>query len=488
MTGTPPTAGTGKTASSEGLLLVREALGTRCGLRSDEVTDAALERSLRQAAKTSGASMENLIANIHEPASDGGIALQHLLRKVTVGETTFFRHVEDLDWLRSVVFPSLIARREREGGKRLRIWSAGCATGEEAHTLAILALEAVEERERAGSPEGNQARIDRGWEIQVLGSDINDASLDGARAAEYGEWSFRGVSAVLRARWFESVSGRDAPTWRPLASVRDRVEFEYLNLRDPIYPSIFTRTTELDLVLCRNVFLYFLPEAARMCLQRFSQCVVDGGFVLCGPADLFHIPAADVPELVPDTISPNRLRKGVSAPKPKKRAPAAPPARQAPATATAVKPPLAAATAAAPPPVAAGETASAILALLSAGDYAGATEESKKALVRDPLSLELTRCLALSLTAAEEMQSVEAWRKVLYLDPIDPGAHFGLGMALLRQGRRPDARAHFRAVVKFLDGRNDADTIAGPDALPVGWLRSACRSLSDEATRAGGDR
>lgn len=475
MTVTPPTAGTGKTATSEWLSWVREALGTRCGLRSNEVTDAALERSLRQAAKTAGASLENLIANIREPASDGGLALQHLLRKVTVGETTFFRHVEDLDWLRSVVFPSLIARREREGGKRLRIWSAGCATGEEAHTLAILALEALG---------------DRDWEIQVLGSDINDESLEGARAAEYGEWSFRGVPAALRERWFESVPGRDAPTWRPLASVRDRVEFEYLNLRDPIYPSIFTRTTELDLVLCRNVFLYFFPEAARTCLQRFSQCVVDGGFVLCGPADLFHTPAADVPELVPDKVSPNRLRKGASPPKPKKRAPPppSPPARPTPATATAVKPPLAAVTAAAPPSVAAHETASTILALLSTGDYAGATEESKKALVRDPLSLEFARCLALALTAADEIHSVEAWRKVLYLDPLDPGAHFGLGMALLRTGRRPDARAHFRAVVKFLDGRNNADTIAGPDALPVGWLRSACRSLSDDPIRAGGNR
>ena len=82
--------------------------------------------------------------------------------------------------------------------------------------------------------------------------------------------------------------------------------------------------------------------------------------------------------------------------------------------------------------------------------------------------------------------AVDYYRKVLYLDPLDPGAHFGLGMALLRQGRRPDARAHFRAVVKFLAGRGDAETTAGPDALPVGWLRAACRSLSDDPARAGG--
>lgn len=485
MTSTPPTAGTGKVAPIAELAWVREALGTRCGLRSNEVTDVALERSLRLAAQAAGESFADLIAHIREPAGDGGHALQHLLRKVTVGETTFFRHTEDLDWLRSVVLPSLIARREREGRQRLRLWSAGCATGEEAYTLAILALEAVQEAQRAGSPTGDPARIDRGWEIQVLGSDINDESIAGARRAEYGEWSFRGVPAELRERWFEKTAGeRDgAPTWRPLASVRERVEFEYLNLRDPIYPSIFTRTTELDLVLCRNVFLYFFPEAARTCLQRFSQCVIDGGFVLCGPADLFHMPAADAPELVPEKAAPNRLRKGVSAPKARKKSPAfvAASKPKAVAVATPARP-------AAPPVAPRVETTTAIVERLSAGEYAAAALEASEALAREPLSLEFARCLALALTAGDESRAVDAWRRVLYLDPVDPGAHFGLGMALVRQGRRRDARAHFRAVVKFLDGRDAAETIAGPDALPVGWLRSACRSLSDEPASTGGHR
>ena len=131
-------------------------------------------------------------------------------------------------------------------------------------------------------------------------------------------------------------------------------------------------------------------------------------------------------------------------------------------------------------------TPASVVAMLSSGDYTGGEAEARKALARDPLSLEFARCLALALTAADEARAVDAWRKVLYLDPLDPGAHFGLGMALLRLGRRPDARAHFKAVVKFLAGRDAAETIAGPDALPVGWLRSACRSLSDDSASTGG--
>jgi chemotaxis protein methyltransferase CheR len=441
---------TARATQKQDLEWVREALRSRCGLRSEEVADPQLERALRAAAGTAGVGHDELVERIRAPQTDGGLALQHLLRKVTVGETTFFRHSDDLDWLRTRVLPALIARREQDGSRCLRIWSAGCATGEEAYTLAMLALEAVP------SPS---------WRIQVMGSDINDEALAAARAASYGEWSFRGVSPELKARWFEKVPG-EREAWTPLAAVRGIVDFQYLNLRDPIFPSIFTRTTELDLVLCRNVFLYFFPEAVRSCLERFTACLVGDGALLCGPADLFQT-GASAP-LREDGAS-HRLRIGAVPPvaKPKRAATPPPAARKAAA-------PVAPAPAAAP----AGDE---LVRMLSAGDYVTAAEKARLLLVANPLALETARCRALALSALPDSAAAsDAWAKVLYLDAADPGAHFALGMVLLHAKRRPEARAHFRAVVRLLRDVADGGVLPGPDALPVTWVRAACKSLSGE--------
>lgn len=451
------------TSGDSYLAWVREALRLRCGLRSEDVADATLERALRSAAGTAGAPLDELVERIRTPAGDGGLALQHLLRKITVGETSFFRHPEDVDWLRTRVLPALVARRERDGSRRLRLWSAGCATGEEAYTLAMLALEAVPSSE---------------WEIQVIGSDINDESLSAARTASYGEWSFRGVEPELRERWFEKKGGtaRD-PRWTPIASVRSLVEFQYVNLRDPIYPSIFTRTTELDLVACRNVFLYFFPEAIRTCLERFAQCIVDDGFVLCGPADLFQV---GVPPRMSEDGAGHRLRAGAPA-----KAAARPVAKKPPPSPVRARLPVASPLPAPPPgksspPTRAPAEPKDLVRLLFAGDYSAAVDAARAELVRTPLSVEVARCLALALSALGDAGAKDAWSKVLYLDATDPGAHFALGMVLLKEQRRSEAKARFRAVVRLLRDADDDARLPGPDALPVSWVRSACRSLAGD--------
>ena len=469
-------------AAREELIGVREALGSRCGLRSEEVSDAALERAVRYAAASAECGFEELLARIRAPEADGGLALQHLLRKVTVGETTFFRHAEDLDWLRTKVLPEIVSRRAAEGRRRLRIWSAGCATGEEAYTLAILALEAVP---------------DRGWDVQVMGSDINDEALEGARTASYGEWSFRGVAPEVRARWFDRSGTDSDPRWTPLPVVREAVDFQYLNLRDPIYPAIFTRTTELDLIVCRNVFLYFFPEMVRTTVERFAACLVEDGALLCGPSDLFHARASELSGLLPDERESHRVRvsrtprptaeaSGVT-PRVRHTPPRTTRARAAGASAAPRSRPARTPSASPTPPQAGSAPAMRIglVALLEAGAWREAAAEARAALESDPLSLESARCLALALTSLSDPAATDAWRRVLYLDPADAGGHFALGMALRHSGRRPEARAHFRTVVRLLERSDPASVLPGPDALPISWVRSACRSLAGEVEGRG---
>ena len=122
-----------------------------------------------------------------------------------------------------------------------------------------------------------------------------------------------------------------------------------------------------------------------------------------------------------------------------------------------------------------------LIPLLSAGDYLAATKRATELVKEDPLSIEAARCLALAQSAGAPTAAMETWRRVLYLSPADPGAHFALGIILLNTGKRSEARAHFRSVVKLLKEKADTDRMPGPDTLPVGWVRSACRSLAGES-------
>lgn len=445
-------------ARSTVLSLVRRELEVRCGLRTSEITDLAMERALDQAVSQSGfGTQREFVAAIRPEADPDARILQHLVRRITVGETSFLRHREDIDWLRTVVFPALVSRRTADGSKQLRLWSAGCSTGEEAYTLALLALEAV------GSSSG--------WRIQVLATDINDESLAAGRAAAYSDWSFRGVDPASRQRWFEQAGDR----WRPVQALRERVHFRYLNLRDPIYPTILTQTTALDLVLCRNVFLYFQPEVIQAAMVRFWACLEGAGFVLCGPSDF--LPAKPPPGLFAAVHGfahrLERRREGADpVPGPKRVtrvATHAPPPTQSPTPAP--KPPPAPA-----PPVVAD--VSPLHALLRQGRYAEALTGAKEQLDRDPLSTEVVRCAALAASALCLEDVAEWWKRHLYLAPFDAGGHFCLGLEYRRTGRDEEARRHLDTAVALLRGRMDDELLAGPDTIPIGWVRTTCESLA----------
>lgn len=452
-------------AATGGLVAaVREELGKRCALRTEEILDAPMIRALEMAAASSGhSSIADYVAAIR--AERGASLLQHLLRRITVGETFFFRHADDLAWLEKEVLPELIATHEAAGQRVLRLWSAACSTGEEAYTLAAIAL--------AAAPSG--------WDVQVLGTDINDTSLAVAREAVYGEWSFRGVDAARRDKWFESAGdGR----WRPREALRRITRFEYLNLRDPIVPAIITGTTELDVISCRNVFIYFYPERVAEALERLDLALTDGGCLLLGPSDLFHVGARG-PRLISDGSTPHRMRRRDSG------APASdpPPVRAVPRPMPIPVRPLSAPRPV-PVPVPAPPAPEPFLLALRAGRFADAAMLAREALSRDPVSVEASRALALALSGAGDAQgALAAWKQFLYLAPTDPAGHLAVGLALHRAGDDA-ARPHFRAVLQVLRGVPDTDFLPGPDPLPVGWVRSACESLTryPVASRGGESR
>jgi chemotaxis protein methyltransferase CheR len=192
----------------------------------------------------------------------GGAELDELVTELTVTETYFFREPAHFDFIRSQVLPGLA--RSCASGQHVRLWSAGCASGEEAYSLAILLHEA------AFPPTAH-----------VLATDISRRALATARSASYRAWSFRGVDPSMVARHFQTHGNRHVLDPR----IQARVHIERLNLALDVYPSMANGTWGIDLVLCRNVLIYFDQAAVRVVARRLRDCLVPGGWLFTGSSD-----------------------------------------------------------------------------------------------------------------------------------------------------------------------------------------------------------
>lgn len=187
--------------------------------------------------------------------------LEEIVERVTTNETYFFREMYQLEAFRDEVLPDLYERQPR--GKRLTVWSAGCATGEEAYTIAML----VQETGLFG-----------GWEVRVFGNDISRRVLQIARRGAYGRSSFRATDERYVRRFFREVDGK--------MQVRDEVKalvsFGQLNLLDDDMLSIIG---DVDVVLCRNVLIYFDLEARKRAIAAFHRKLLKGGYLLLGHSE-----------------------------------------------------------------------------------------------------------------------------------------------------------------------------------------------------------
>ncbi|MEP7051403.1 MAG: CheR family methyltransferase [Pseudomonadota bacterium] len=186
--------------------------------------------------------------------------LREIARELTVGETYFFRHIDQFRAFSEVALPSRLAARAVT--KQLRILSAGCSSGEEAYTLSILTREALTEP---------------GWEVSIEGVDVNPNAVARARRARYSQWSLRETPAPVQERYFET-DGREFILSK---AVQSGVRFEEGNLvaDDSWAPETF------DVIFCRNVLMYFTEENARRVVGRFSRALVPGGFLFLGHAE-----------------------------------------------------------------------------------------------------------------------------------------------------------------------------------------------------------
>jgi chemotaxis protein methyltransferase CheR len=199
-----------------------------------------------------------------------------LLNEITIGETCFFRCQPQLDGLRQIVIPKILEAKSKFPLRRIRIWSAGCSTGEEGYTLGMLMLEE------------SQGRL-RDWNIEILATDLNERSLAYARNAIYGSDSTRNLTPYYRQKYFTPAAG--LLQVRP--SVRNLVTFSRLNLSDD---DRMTFIKSLDAIFCCNVLIYFdVPSKGRV-IQHFFNNLLPHGYLflghsesLCGVNDDFRL-------------------------------------------------------------------------------------------------------------------------------------------------------------------------------------------------------
>jgi chemotaxis protein methyltransferase CheR len=191
--------------------------------------------------------------------------LIRLLDTMTVNETSFFRNRPQLELFREVVLRDILSKKLSDPAKRLRIWSAGCSTGEEPYTIAMLVHQELLGRS--------------GWDVKIFASDLSLKALQAANKAEYAlDKVMATVDDAFIARYFS----KNGDTTRVKDEIRNMVVFDYHNLKND------NGLKDLDVIFCRNVMIYFDMEEQKRLATKFYQSLVPSGYLVIGHAESFQ--------------------------------------------------------------------------------------------------------------------------------------------------------------------------------------------------------
>jgi chemotaxis protein methyltransferase CheR len=244
-----------------------ELVARRLGLHFPPERRVDLERGVCAAAEECGCrdDVEGYLEGLLSSAWTQG-QMEILVSHLTIGETYFCREKRSLEILEERIVPDLL--RTRPGSrKQLKIWSAGCATGEEPYSIAIVLSEF------ADLTYAN---------IEILATDLNTKSLRRASQGTYTDWSFRGTPPWVRRKYF--VGAENGPcTVTP--AIRKMVTFAQLNLMDDAYAPLLNCTSGLDVIFCRNVLMYFTPEGMKKVVRQLYRYLATDGWLIVSPTE-----------------------------------------------------------------------------------------------------------------------------------------------------------------------------------------------------------
>jgi chemotaxis protein methyltransferase CheR len=390
--------------------------------------------------------------------ADAGSEWRALEDAITIGETYFFRYPDHFHALRTKVLPDLIARRADT--RALRIWSIGCANGAEPYSLAILLREVL----------GDQ--VDS-WRIALIGGDISEKALSAARNARYGAWALRTMPPDDRTKYFH----RDGAAWVLKREYRSMARFERQNILDLLARTAPIEWNGFDLILCRNVLIYFSPHQALEIMEALKHRLASDGTLVLGHAEAI---LATNPGLLEAQGTPTEFGQAL-----------VPAAAPLPAYFPPVVPPLPLSMA---PQPAKGPQASLpdaqeiehVQLLADAGAYEQAERLCRELIARDPTSARLQYYDAVLRQVSDDPAGAEAaLKRALYLDRGFTLAHHRLGMLMLGAGRIPEARRSLLTAARLAEAAPESAPLPEGQGVSAGvfgaMLREQLEALGDEA-------
>ena len=478
------------------LFLLRDLLEKKTGLYIADEKVGRLEEPFAELCLVQSTGAGEILRAIDLGDAAGRRYLDQLVGAIATNETYFFRIPAHFETLRDYLLPEIIERKKLAGEKTLRIWSAGCSTGEEPYSVAITLLEHFPQL--------------LSWQVRIIAIDIDLDAL--ARAAEgvYRSWSFRGIEPALKRKYWQALP---EDSYRIDERVRALVKFAPLNLESEAYPSPANETNDLDIIFCRNVTIYFRPHTVKKVLQRFHECLVPGGFLLTGAAEysgeaykdfetrafpetvIYQKPAAPAPARAPAPLLFVRPAPRGVPPPARKSVPAAGTAAQNPQDLQRPRDPqspqvlqvLMDPMARAVELVSRGALDAALVVLAElaeknprdagvsfllgqlAADRRHMVEAGywlNRTIALDPLNLWAYYSLALVRMEEGRMEeALGAIKKTIYIDPNFALGHFYVGQIHKAQGKAGPARKSFGVVKNLLAGASLSEDLSGAQGL-----------------------
>ena len=440
---------------------LRVLLARAAGLVFDDARKESMAYSVSERMRTIGCrDVPSYLERLADP-----VERQQLLDEVTIQETHFFRNPPQVRALRQHVLPELLRQAEAHG-RRLRIWSAGCSTGEEPYSVAMLLRELLP--------------ATAGWDVKVIATDVSSRAITAARTGRYGARAVQMASPEELSRHFMAApdGGHEV---RP--EVRELVEFRHHNLVTEAVP--FAPSERIDLILCRNVTIYFGRETTRALMTRLHDCLRDGGYLFLGHSEtlwqvsedfrLVTLGSGESAAFVYRRMDTKAERRAVLPDRRTLNEGPPPPADERRVVVRRHEP---AVPAAAPEAADVDALVQQARAALASGAYLEAAQLAADASQQEPLRAEACylRGLALVDLGRDEDALVEL-RKAVYLEPQRGFAHFLLAGVLDRLGEPLLAAREYGAAADTL-GLQPADATAEElGGRSVRELAQLCRQL-----------
>lgn len=452
---------------------VREVISSTMGLLFPKERWDILRRNLASAAQGFGFKHFDEFVQWLLTASLNSDQIEQLACYLTVNETYFWREPQVFSALTDFILPELVEQKKMSD-RKIRIWSAGCSSGEEAYSLAIALKIAIPNI--------------REWNVKILATDINQTVLNKAKAGLYRQWSFRNCPPWLKSNYFDF---RGDGVYEIIPEIRKMVSFANLNLVGDSFPSQKNDTRDFDLIFCRNVLMYLTPQwIGKISSQFFNALQKDGWFAVSScelSQELFaqfkpvnfngavlyrkgnknftpsvlepetvtvhHIPfpvATNLP-VIEWTGLLNSNPENIPPPEPEKKAEV---------------------TAITAPAESAPETALKIRILANQGHLYEALSICDEAIAADKLSVEFYFLRASILQEFDKSsEAIASLKQAIYLDPKFIMAHFTLGNLYIQNGKPKNAKIAFNNVLDLLSTRSDEEILPDSEGLSVQYIR-----------------